>query len=100
MIEVRDAVRQIRRSKGMLIVEGDEDARSAGSFFKNPVLTEEQFRELVGAGAGARSYDSELSISGCAAQSFGGLAGRAFGILEGISARSSRHLLETRSGVD
>ncbi|MDT8069122.1 MAG: UDP-N-acetylmuramate dehydrogenase [Terriglobia bacterium] len=36
--EVRDAVREIRRSKAMLIVEGDEDCRSAGSFFKNPVV--------------------------------------------------------------
>jgi UDP-N-acetylmuramate dehydrogenase len=44
--ETRDAVRAIRRSKGMLIVPGDEDCRSAGSFFKNPILTEEQFKAL------------------------------------------------------
>lgn len=37
--QVRDAVREIRRSKAMLIVEGDADSRSAGSFFKNPLLT-------------------------------------------------------------
>ncbi len=36
--EVREAVREIRRGKAMLIVEGDEDCRSAGSFFKNPVV--------------------------------------------------------------
>lgn len=36
--DVREAVRKVRLSKAMLIVEGDEDARSAGSFFKNPVL--------------------------------------------------------------
>ena len=36
--EVRDAVRAIRQSKAMLIVEGDDDCRSAGSFFKNPVI--------------------------------------------------------------
>jgi len=47
LAEVREAVRQIRRSKGMLLVPGDDDCRSAGSFFKNPVLTEEQFRELA-----------------------------------------------------
>jgi UDP-N-acetylmuramate dehydrogenase len=45
--EVREAVRAIRRSKGMLIVSGDDDCRSAGSFFKNPVLSEEQFKELA-----------------------------------------------------
>lgn len=38
--EVRNAVRDIRRSKAMLLVSGDEDCRSAGSFFKNPVVSE------------------------------------------------------------
>ena len=37
--EVREAVRKIRQSKAMLIVEGDEDGRSAGSFFKNPLVS-------------------------------------------------------------
>ena len=36
--EAREAVRQIRHSKAMLIVAGDEDCRSAGSFFKNVLL--------------------------------------------------------------
>jgi UDP-N-acetylmuramate dehydrogenase len=44
--EVREAVRQIRASKGMLLTPGDPDARSAGSFFKNPVLTENEFESL------------------------------------------------------
>ena len=47
LAEVREAVRKIRRSKAMLIVAGDEDCRSAGSFFKNPVLNEQQFEELA-----------------------------------------------------
>ena len=42
----RAAVRQIRASKAMLITPGDEDCRSAGSFFKNPVLSDEQYKEL------------------------------------------------------
>jgi UDP-N-acetylmuramate dehydrogenase len=37
--DVRNAVRQIRQSKAMLIVPGDEDCRSAGSFFKNPLVS-------------------------------------------------------------
>jgi UDP-N-acetylmuramate dehydrogenase len=37
--QVRDAVRSIRQSKAMLIVAGDEDCRSAGSFFKNPIVS-------------------------------------------------------------
>jgi len=46
LADTRDAVRQIRTSKAMLITPGDEDSRSAGSFFKNPVLSAEQFEEL------------------------------------------------------
>ena len=38
LVEVAAAVREIRRAKGMLIVEGDPDCHSAGSFFKNPVV--------------------------------------------------------------
>jgi len=46
LAETRDAVRKIRASKGMLISSGDDDSRSAGSFFKNPVLSAEQYQEL------------------------------------------------------
>ena len=46
LAQVREAVRQIRERKGMLIVAGDPDCRSAGSFFKNPVLSEEQHQDL------------------------------------------------------
>jgi len=37
--QVRDAVRSIRQGKAMLIAPGDEDYRSAGSFFKNPIVS-------------------------------------------------------------
>jgi UDP-N-acetylmuramate dehydrogenase len=46
LAQTREAVRQIRASKGMLITPGDEDCRSAGSFFKNPVLSEEAHARL------------------------------------------------------
>lgn len=46
LAKVREAVREIRARKGMLIVEGDPDCRSAGSFFKNPVVSEEQHQDL------------------------------------------------------
>ncbi|HLW85780.1 MAG TPA: UDP-N-acetylmuramate dehydrogenase [Candidatus Sulfotelmatobacter sp.] len=46
LAETREAVRHIRALKGMLIVPGDADCQSAGSFFKNPVLTEKQHEEL------------------------------------------------------
>ncbi len=38
LAQVAEAVRAIRRSKGMFLVEGDPDCASAGSFFKNPVV--------------------------------------------------------------
>jgi UDP-N-acetylmuramate dehydrogenase len=37
-LDIYHAVRAIRHGKGMLIVEGEADCRSAGSFFKNPVV--------------------------------------------------------------
>jgi UDP-N-acetylmuramate dehydrogenase len=47
LAEAAAAVRQIRQSKGMLLVEGDPDCRSAGSFFKNPVVTGDQYRRIA-----------------------------------------------------
>ena len=40
-------VRRVRQAKGMLLVEGDPDCRSAGSFFKNPVVSEDQVRAIA-----------------------------------------------------
>lgn len=48
LAETRDAVLEVRRRKAMVIVPGDEDSRSAGSFFKNPVITEQRYSELAG----------------------------------------------------
>jgi UDP-N-acetylmuramate dehydrogenase len=46
-LDVYHAVREIRHRKGMLLVEGDPDCRSAGSFFKNPVVGEAPFQTIV-----------------------------------------------------
>jgi len=46
LLQVRDAVREIRRSKAMLLVEGDEDCHSAGSFYKNPAVSQQDFEAL------------------------------------------------------
>ena len=46
LAETREAVRHIRARKGMLIVAGDPDCQSAGSFFKNPALAEQQHDDL------------------------------------------------------
>jgi UDP-N-acetylmuramate dehydrogenase len=40
LLEVYHAVREIRGRKGMVVSDTDPDSRSAGSFFKNPVVPE------------------------------------------------------------
>lgn len=44
--EVRDAVLMIRRSKSMVIDADDPNSRSAGSFFKNPIVSRSKMEEL------------------------------------------------------
>ncbi len=46
LAEVRNAVIEIRSRKGMVIKPDDPDCRSAGSFFKNPVITVDAFARL------------------------------------------------------
>jgi UDP-N-acetylmuramate dehydrogenase len=43
---VRDAVKEIRNSRGLLVGEGFDTFRSAGSFFKNPVVQAEAFCDI------------------------------------------------------
>ncbi len=45
-MEVYYAVRRIRHGKGMLLVAGEADCLSAGSFFKNPVVSSLEFQRL------------------------------------------------------
>jgi UDP-N-acetylmuramate dehydrogenase len=47
LAEAAAAVRAIRNSKGMLLVEGEPDCRSAGSFFKNPIVSEAFYDQLA-----------------------------------------------------
>ena len=45
--EVRNAVLKIRRAKSMVIDPDDPNSRSAGSFFKNPIVEQEKFEVIV-----------------------------------------------------
>ena len=45
--EVRQAVLDIRRSKAMLVEEADPDSRSAGSFFKNPLVSRAVYEAIA-----------------------------------------------------
>jgi UDP-N-acetylmuramate dehydrogenase len=57
LAEVRAAVLDLRRGKGMVLDPGDPDTRSAGSFFVNPVLPAGQYAALArAAGPGVPHY--------------------------------------------
>jgi UDP-N-acetylmuramate dehydrogenase len=49
LAEVAKVVREIRREKGMLLVEGDPDCRSAGSYFKNPIVVADVLERVAAA---------------------------------------------------
>jgi UDP-N-acetylmuramate dehydrogenase len=99
LAEVAAAVRRVRQSKGMLLVEGDADCRSAGSFFKNPVIDEEQYRRIAArcgkepprfpAGAGPEDRSRMKVPAAWLIEQAGFLKG----YLAGAAAISSRHTL-------
>jgi UDP-N-acetylmuramate dehydrogenase len=95
--DVSTAVREIRRRKAMLIVPGDDDARSAGSFFKNPIVPQDQFEELE-ANLRARglvlpSYPSTEGFRKLPAAWLVEHAGFAKGYTRGAAGISRRHTL-------
>lgn len=47
LVRTRAAVLEIRRAKSMVIDEEDENSKSAGSFFKNPIVAAEKIAEIA-----------------------------------------------------
>ncbi|HZD31314.1 MAG TPA: UDP-N-acetylmuramate dehydrogenase [Candidatus Angelobacter sp.] len=97
LLEVRRVVREIRRSKAMLLVEGDEDARSAGSFFKNPVVTQRMYDELEERlrmrGLAMPSYPAGEGLRKLSAAWLVEHAGFAKGYARGAAGISRKHVL-------
>ena len=99
LTEVAAIVRRIRQSKGMLLMEGDPDCRSAGSFFKNPVISEEHYQRIAErsvqapprypAGAGAANRGRVKVPAAWLIEH----AGFAKGFAAGAAGISSRHTL-------
>lgn len=52
LAETRTAVLSIRRAKSMVIDAADPNRRSAGSFFKNPIVSKEKFNAIALTSAG------------------------------------------------
>jgi|WetSurMetagenome_2_1015567.scaffolds.fasta_scaffold00239_4 UDP-N-acetylmuramate dehydrogenase len=95
---VRDAIMSIRDSKGLLVGEGGESFRSAGSFFRNPVVSAEAFGlidERVRRAGGCNEWawpmeDGRMKISAaCLIQ----LSGFSRGHRSGNAGISPRHTL-------
>jgi UDP-N-acetylmuramate dehydrogenase len=90
-------VREIRQGKGMLLVEGDPDCRSAGSFFKNPLVgpdVAERVRAYAeSAGAALRVYPSGGGLVKIPAAWLIERAGFPKGFVLGAAGISSRHTL-------
>ena len=55
--EVREAVSEIRRSKSLVIDPDDPNSKSAGSFFKNPIVSKEKLDGIKVLFAGAPSFE-------------------------------------------
>ena len=95
--EVREAVRQIRHRKAMLIVEGDPDAHSVGSFFKNPIVpqsvVEELARKAASRGMQLPSYPAGDGFRKVAAAWLVEQSGFAKGYAKGAAGISRKHTL-------
>ncbi len=61
---VREAVLEIRKSKAMVLSADDPDTRSAGSFFKNPVIDLESFARIASAFPGEEIPHYPVKASG------------------------------------
>ena len=93
LAETRDAVRAIRLSKAMLIVPGDDDCRSAGSFFKNPVLTRPAFEQLQAHNPAIPSFPARDGMVKVAAAWLVEQAGFPRGLARGAVGISRKHAL-------
>ena len=93
LAETRQAVRAIRLSKAMLIVPGDDDCRSAGSFFKNPVLTREAFDQLQSHNGPIPNFPARDGMVKVAAAWLVEHAGFPKGLMRGPVGISRRHAL-------
>lgn len=63
VVDTRAAVLELRASKGMLLSKDDHDSWSAGSFFTNPIITQQAADELPNAAPKWPLNDGRVKIS-------------------------------------
>ncbi len=61
LVEVREAVLSIRRSKSMVIDRSDPNSRSAGSFFKNPIVERAVYERISAEFSNVPFFDVDVS---------------------------------------
>lgn len=93
LMDVSAAVREIRRGKGMYIVEGDPDCRSAGSFFKNPVVSGAVYERIAAQEGEVPHYPAEGRAVKIPAAWLLERSGFHKGYAQGAAGLSSRHTL-------
>jgi UDP-N-acetylmuramate dehydrogenase len=98
LLKVREAVFAVRNAKGLLVLNGYDIFRSAGSFFKNPVIQPELYEEIkktVADAGGCENWawpqtSGEIKVSAaCLIQ----CAGFVRGLRRGAVGISPRHTL-------
>ncbi|NTV39053.1 MAG: UDP-N-acetylmuramate dehydrogenase [Demequinaceae bacterium] len=94
---VRDAVLELRRSKGMVLDSSDHDTWSAGSFFTNPVVAADVAARLPADAprypAGAGAPEGAIKTSAAWLIERAGF-GRGFGVApDAVAALSTKHTL-------
>ncbi len=97
---VRQAVLALRAGKGMVLDAADHDTWSVGSFFTNPVVTQQVYQELAD-----RTDRPVAALSGAGRRQAGrGLARRAGRLRQGLPGRRRRRGLpavhQARAGAD
>jgi UDP-N-acetylmuramate dehydrogenase len=93
LVEVRQAVLELRRGKGMVLDEADHDTWSAGSFFTNPVLsTVDDFESRLNPGTAYPSWPAGGGVKLSAAWLIE-RAGFPKGYTRGPVALSNKHTL-------
>ena len=90
LADVRATVLGLRRGKGMVIDPGDPDSVSAGSFFTNPILPEDQFAALPGSPPAFPEADGRVKTSAAWLIERAGFS-RGFG--DGRAGISTKHTL-------
>jgi len=94
LTQMREAVITIRRSKGMVLDEGDPNSRGAGSFFKNPIVSLTEYEQISAVSAGpVPHYDAGPDHVKLAAAWLIERAGIGKGFALGAAAISRKHNL-------